>query len=384
VNDVFQQPFALSLEGGALPSLRIPTKVPVFSDPLSLSLLEFIKCIAPSDTPVLVSGESGTGKELIARQLHLFSGRRGNFVVLNCGNLDEHQVDLELFGEANDSSLYSNETKKDWFEKAEGGTLFLNEICDLPLSAQANILQVLNEKTIRRAGIVKPIPIDVRLIASSSIDVNSAVAAGNFNRELLYRINIAHVKLRALRYRVGDIVPLAEYFLKFYNQRMGCRPPVFSSDAIDLLLDYSWPGNVRELENAIHFALLVAGTTLIEPRHIRVTGGWSANRVKPAEKHAYQDKNKPGELFISRLNNDPILVIASQLQRLFNERGQGPHSENFEKLIVEQAFLHAKSNQVKASALLGISRNVMRTLLKRYSLVANNTDVKAESYRKSF
>jgi DNA-binding NtrC family response regulator len=368
VNDAFQQPAVLSLDGINGQPLSIRAKTLIFSDPLSLDLLEFIERIAPSDAPVLISGESGTGKELFARHIHTLSNRSGPFVAVNCGAINKQLADSELFGHAISAFADENEKREGWFEAANNGTLFLDEICDLPLSLQIKLLRVLQEKAVTPVGFTTSVPINVRLVAASNIDLNSAVTAGNFRRDLLYRINIAHVKLPALRYRQGDILPLAEHFLKIYSQRMNCKPPHFSTDAIELLLNYSWPGNTRELENVIHFALLVAGSDFIDSTHIKVCGGrniWNSSDSSRSD-------NETNSSRMTELNNDPMFCITTELHRLFAEQGNGSHYEAFENLVVSEAFIHSRCNQVKAAALLGVSRNVMRTLLKRYDLVAES------------
>jgi len=387
VTDSSKQPVVLSLEGGNAQPLSVRAKALVFSDPISADLLEYIERISPSEAPVLIGGETGTGKELVARHIHLLSGRKGPFLAVNCGAISDHLAESELFGHEAGSFTGAVGKREGWFEAANGGTLFLDEIGDLPLPLQVKLLRVLQEKEVVRIGSRKSIPVDVRLVAATNVDLDYAVNAGHFRRDLLYRINIAHVKLPPLRDRPGDILPLAEYFLKTYSQRMGAKQPQFSPEAIDLLLNYSWPGNIRELENVVHFALLVASSNIIDASHLKVTGGWDTGVTRSAQQplpvnqgaqnvSSFQStqsaQNTQGVAAPSNAKDDPLAVIALQLRRLFTEYGDGSHFEALESLIVHQAFAYVRSNQVHGAALLGISRNVMRTLLKRHGLLSDN------------
>ena len=385
-----KQPVLLSLEGGNAQPLSVRAKALVFSDPISATLLEYIERIAPSEAPVLIGGETGTGKELVARHIHLLSGRKGPFLAVNCGAISDQLAESELFGHEAGSFTGAVGKREGWFEAANEGTLFLDEIGDLPLPLQVKLLRVLQEKEVVRIGSRKSIPVNVRLVVATNVDLDYAVSAGHFRRDLLYRINIAQVKLPPLRERPGDILPLAEHFLKTYSQRMGHRQPQFSAGAIELLLTYSWPGNIRELENVVHFALLVSSGEKIEPAHLKVTGGWNTGSnhqhvAQPAHQSlsgANPQTNtfgnpgfaaQPGSVngFDNGSGNgdDPMTAIAKQLRRLFIEQGDSNHFDKLESLIVHEAFAHVRSNQVHGAALLGISRNVMRTLLKRHGLL---------------
>ena len=389
MNQENKQPVLLSLEGGNAQPLSVRAKALVFSDPLSEKLLEYIERIAPSEAPVLIGGETGTGKELVARHIHLLSGRRGPFLAVNCGAISDQLAESELFGHEAGSFTGAVGKREGWFEAAHEGTLFLDEIGDLPLPLQVKLLRVLQEKEVVRIGSRKSIPVNVRLVAATNVDLDYAVSAGHFRRDLLYRINIVHVKLPTLRERTGDILPLAEHFLKTYSQRMGYKQPAFSANAIQLMLNYAWPGNIRELENVVHFALLVASGDKIEPAHLKVTGGWGngnhnypnshPTHTNPTEQRSLSPLTHPQSNNSSGGNNDPMAEIAKQLRRLFTTYGDGQHFDNLERLVVHEAFAHVRSNQVHGAALLGISRNVMRTLLKRHGLLDAGYSVPNES-----
>jgi DNA-binding NtrC family response regulator len=371
VSEEKQNPMILSLEGGNAQPLSVRAKALVFSDPVSAALLDYIERIAPSEAPVLIGGETGTGKELVARHIHHLSGRKGPFLAVNCGAISDQLAESELFGHEAGSFTGATGKREGWFEAANGGTLFLDEIGDLPLPLQVKLLRVLQEREVVRIGSRKSIAVDVRLVAATNVDLDYAVTAGHFRRDLLYRINIAHLRLPPLRERPGDVLPLAEYFLRSYSQRMGFKTPSFSPAAAELMVSYAWPGNIRELENVIHFALLVSGKDTIEPEHVKVTGGWEAIGGR---KNVWQEKIPGHAADPSGVRNDnPLDIIAQQLKRLFRAETEDAYFDQLEGLIVNEAFNYSNHNQVHTAALLGISRNVMRTLLKRHGLLRDST-----------
>lgn len=384
-----EEPLILSLQGGDLQPLSVRAKALVFSDPASAALLKYIERIAPSEAPVLINGETGTGKELVARHIHLLSGRKGPFLAINCGAISDHLAESEFFGHEAGSFTGATGKREGWFEAANGGTLFLDEIGDLPLPLQVKLLRVLQEREVVRIGSRKSIPVDIRLVAATNVDLGHAVSAGHFRRDLLYRINIAQVRLPPLRERPGDILPLARYFAKMYSQRMGYSQPEFSPESILLLNRYGWPGNIRELENVVHFALLVAKSGYIEPSDLRVTGGWDLSD-STAEHSPLAGAPTSHHTAAYGGGEDGLGVISRQLQRLFQEPGNRPLFQELEELVVREAFNFCRNNQVHTAALLGISRNVMRTLLKRYGYLPDSNastgsldggaDEDAESY----
>ncbi len=343
----------LELDGSNAQPLSVRAKALVFNDPVSRAILDYIERIAPSEAPVLINGETGTGKELAARHIHLLSGRKGPFLAVNCGAINDHLSESELFG--HEAGSFTGK-REGWFEAANGGTLFLDEIGDLPLNLQVKLLRVIQEREVVRVGSRKPLAVDVRLLAGTNVDLDDAVHAGRFRRDLLYRINIAQVTLPPLRERPGDILPLVRHFLGVYTRRMQIPLPALAEAAVRLLEAYEWPGNIRELENVIHFALLVAADGEIQPRHLKVTGGWDvAVQQKQAEAH-----------------NAPVAgstaALVQGLHRLFDGPA-GTHFDKVEKLVISEAFARCGQNQVQTASLLGISRNVVRTLLKRHGLL---------------
>ncbi len=355
------RPSVLELDGTNAQPLSVRAKALVFHDPVSLAILDYIERIGPSEAPVLINGETGTGKELVARHIHLLSGRKGPFLAVNCGAINDHLSESELFGHEAGSFTGATGKREGWFEAAHEGTLFLDEIGDLPLSLQVKLLRVLQEREIVRVGARKAIPVNVRLLAGTNVDLDQAVQAGNFRRDLLYRINIAQVTLPPLRDRPGDILPLADHFLKVYSKRMQQTLPVLTDEAVRLLVNHEWPGNIRELENVLHFALLVSGAGEIRAEHLKVKGGWDSSAL-PGTRERDTRQNGSGA-------DSAHAVIAQTLRSLF----KGPeamHFDNLEKLVVGEAFRFCEGNQVHTASLLGISRNVVRTLLKRHGFIS--------------
>jgi transcriptional regulator with AAA-type ATPase domain len=253
--------------------LSIRAKALVFVDPSSRRLREHLEALAPRALAILIRGESGTGKELLARQIHRASDRSGLFVSVNCAAISPTYADAELFGHAAGVHAGAASSRAGWFGSANGGTLYLDEIADLPLAIQVKLLAALENHEVVRVGATQPSPVDVRLVAASSIDLGQAVAAGRFNERLFHYLNEGYLLLPALRERVGDILSLAEYFVGIYSQRLGIAPPLLSDAAQQVLETYTWPGNTRELENVIHFALLVSTGQEILAEHLNLLPG---------------------------------------------------------------------------------------------------------------
>ena len=248
--------------------LSIRAKALVFVDPRSRALREALERLALQPLPVLIRGESGTGKELLARQIHRASDRAGLFVSVNCAAISPTYADAELFGYSAGTHGGTASSRAGWFGSANGGTLYLDEIADLPLTIQGKLLAALENREVIRVGASHPQPVDVRLVAASSIDLALAVRAGRFSERLYHYLREGRLDLPALRERVGDILPLAEYFVGIYSARLARPVPLISLDAQRVLEAHAWPGNTRELENVIHFALLVSGAEEIQPEHL--------------------------------------------------------------------------------------------------------------------
>lgn len=228
------------------------------------AVLSQVKVVSDSDVSVLILGESGTGKELIAKDIHLNSKRKNKpFVVVNCSALPESLIESELFGHEKGAFTGAQNKRTGKFEQADGGTIFLDEIGELPLEMQVKFLRVLQEREIEPiAGQVKKI--DVRVLAATNRNLSEEIAAGRFRLDLFYRLNVFPIELPALRDRKNDVVLLAEHFLEKYAKESDKSALTFSQRAIDQLMQYSWPGNVRELENLIFRSVLLSETEQID------------------------------------------------------------------------------------------------------------------------
>ncbi len=265
----FGQPLLTFPEADKSP-LSIRAKALVFVDPRSRQLRAEMEALAPRSLPVLIKGETGTGKELLARHIHRESDRAGLFVSVNCGAISPTYADAELFGYSAGSHSGSASSRAGWFGSANGGTLYLDEIGDLPLPIQQKLLAALENHEVTRVGAQQPSPVDVRLVAATSIDLAQAVAAGKFNERLFHYLSEGRLELPALRERPGDILSLAEYFVGIYSARLNLPVSFISESAQQVLERHSWPGNTRELENIIHFALLVSSGEEILPEHLNL------------------------------------------------------------------------------------------------------------------
>jgi transcriptional regulator with GAF, ATPase, and Fis domain len=232
-------------------------------------VFEFVRRVAPTDATVLIEGESGTGKELVARAIHRNSGRAENsFVAINCAAIVENLLESELFGHEKGAFTGAAAQKKGRIEMAEGGTLFLDEVSELAPELQAKLLRVLQEREFERVGGTRAISLDIRLVAATNKKLATAVAAGEFRKDLFYRLNVVTLTMPALRERAEDIPQLAEHFLAKSSRKSKTMIKELSDEARACLIKYDWPGNVRELENAIESALVLGASDTILPEDL--------------------------------------------------------------------------------------------------------------------
>jgi DNA-binding NtrC family response regulator len=295
------------------------------------AVMDLASRVAKRDSAVLITGESGTGKELISRFVHQTSPRsKGRFVPVNCAAISPNLVESELFGHEKGSFTGAERRTLGKFEYASNGSLFLDEIGDLSLEAQAKLLRALEEKQIQRVGGNKEIAVDVRVICATNQDLSSLVEKGAFRRDLFFRINVFPIVIPPLRERIGDIAPLANHFLRRYYA--GAADLLLTDGALSLLLGYPWPGNVRELANAIERAAILAG----EKGYI-TSDTLSFLRTTPCGNSGAQD---------FRLPPDGIFL------------------ETMEKDLVRQALEVSQNNQTAAARLLGLTRAKFRVLMK--------------------
>ena len=288
-------------------------------------------------TTVLILGDSGTGKELIARGIH-YGGMRasGPLVPVNCGGIPESLLESELFGHKKGAFTGADRDKKGLFQEAEGGTIFLDEIGELPLSLQVKLLRVLQENEVRPVGGSKSLPIDVRVIAATSKKLEEEVRKGSFREDLYYRLNVLIVKIPPLSERTEDIPLLCKHFIGRFNEILAKDISGLAPDAMSRLLEYHWPGNVRQLENAIERAMVIADDSLLLPDH------FAAELIRN-DKHTQEDA-----VFEGLSIKDAQKVV--------------------EKKLITQALDETGGNRTQAARLLEISHPSLLTKIKAYGI----------------
>jgi len=295
--------------------------------------------VAPHPTTVLVTGESGTGKELIARLIHDASGRSGAFVPVNCGAIPENLLESELFGHVKGSFTGATGDRLGLFEEAHRGTLFLDEVGELPSQLQVKLLRALQEGEIRRVGESQPRKVDVRTVAATARDLEGETQSGNFRSDLYYRLNVLRVHLPPLRYRSDEIPVLSKHFLGTYTKLLGVEVTAFEPQTMKLLQTYSWPGNVRELENLVERATVLADGDLITPADL------------PA---AVREPNGVTPLSSESLSSDELSVKK--------------RSAELEKHLISKALTVTEGNRTRAAELLDLSYRALLYKIRDYGL----------------
>src|SRR6185369_419432 len=316
----------LTLPDGSASGLSERAKALVFEDPRSQLLLERVRSVAGNDAPVLLYGETGTGRELLARYIHELSLRKSSaFLATNCASFPSAELDGELFGYEKNASQRKIAARTGLLENAQGGTLFIDAIGDVPLPVQAKLMRVLEEQQFRRLGSRRYQPISVRLVVASNVQLREAVTAGHFRADLLRLLSATSLEVPALRKRPGDILPLARHFLQLYQQRIGIGSRSLSAEAEELLLEHRWPGNIRELETAIHHALLRCRGRFITPHDLRLA------EVAPSGDSA----------------RSPLAALEGALQQLFEASPPNLH-DLIDETVLRSAYRYAGQNQLKA------------------------------------
>lgn len=325
----------------------LSAKALVFEDPRSQALLEQILAFAPDRGAVLITGERGTGRKRVARYIHELSPRALRpFLAVSCRELLESRAYADLFGE---EPAGASAGKGGSFQAADGGTLFLDAVVELPGSARAALLGFLETGTVTRLGSNRPASVDVRLIVATDLGLEQAVAAGNFCRDLYDRLDARALFLPPLRERRLDILPLARHFLEQHRQRLGIDCAELSEDAATRLLEYPWPGNIRELERTIHHALLCRRGLQISSADLRLA-------VLEAKSFVEARALARGSQF------------EESLLELFEQNP--PHLyERIEEAVMRAAFRYCERNQVQTARLLGISRNIVRARLIHFGQI---------------
>jgi len=319
----------------------------VVNDPGMKTVLSLADQVAGSDASILITGESGVGKEVIARYVHQKSRRAQKpFISVNCAAIPENLLESELFGHEKGAFTGAVARRIGKFEEANGGTLLLDEISEMDARLQAKLLRAIQEREIDRVGGSKPVKVDIRILATSNRDLNQAVKEGSFREDLLYRLNVVNLKLPPLRERPGDIIALAEHFVKKYAAANGVPERPLAGEARRRLVAHRWPGNVRELENAMHRAVLLAAGPEIEEAAIRLPDGQPLSSADPHARAAHAAS-----------------VAAETATRGFI----GQTVAEMEQQLILDTLQHCLGNRTHAANILGISIRTLRNKLKEYS-----------------
>ncbi len=315
--------------------------------------------VAPTDVTVLVTGESGTGKELVARAIHYNSPRLGKaFLALNCAAIPSELLESELFGYEKGAFTGANERKIGKFEQASGGTLFLDEIGDMPLDLQAKLLRVLQEKEITRTGGNTSISVDVRIVAATNQNLEEQVRTRHFREDLYYRLNVVPINIPPLRERRSDIPLLVDYFIPRTQQELNVQTRGCTKEAMELLMRHDWPGNIRELENSLRRAALLSADALLIPEDFP--------GLQPQGVAAEVDESLEA-LIAKKLRSSFAQMDVQELDNLY-EMVMHQMERPLIKIILEKT----RSNQVRASEILGINRNTLRKKIQTLDIDIKN------------
>ena len=316
---------------------------------------------AGSQSTVMIYGESGTGKELIARALHMNSPRASKpFIAVNCGAIPHELLEGELFGYEKGSFTGAVNTRIGRMELANQGTIFFDEIGDMPTSLQVKLLRVLAEREIDRIGSTKPTPIDIRVITATHRNLEESIKEGSFREDLFYRLNIIPINLPPLRERKTDIPLLADHFLKQFNRT--AIPKTISDEAMQFLVNYSWPGNIRELANFIERMVVLSIGSTITPRDLpeKVLGDTPKEKWQPLEK---EEEGNPAQILQQSLRQSFHVGIPEEginLKKIVEE---------FEKELLLEALEKTGWVKNKAANLLGLNRTTLVEKLKKMKIV---------------
>ena len=319
----------------------------LFRDPAMARVVKLADQIAASEASVLITGESGTGKEVMAKYVHARSRRADKpFISINCAAIPEQLLESELFGHEKGAFTGAVGRRIGKFEEATGGTLLLDEISEMDIRLQAKLLRAIQERLIDRVGGTKPVPVDIRIIATSNRDLNEAVQQGTFREDLLFRLNVVNLKLPALRDRPGDIAALSEHFVEKYALANGLDERRLSPAALADLVAAPWPGNVRELENTLHRAVLLSNGVEITPEAILLPDGTglseAAHLADPAAK-------------------------AAETAETVTRAMVGRTVADVERDLILDTLDHCLGNRTHAATILGISIRTLRNKLNQYS-----------------
>jgi two-component system, response regulator FlrC len=321
------------------------TRELVYRDDAMAHVIKLAQQIAPSDASILITGESGTGKEVVARYVHSRSARsRGAFICVNCAAIPEQLLESELFGHEKGAFTGAVARRVGKFEEANGGTLLLDEISEMDVRLQAKLLRALQERVIDRVGGARPVPVDIRVIATSNRNLAEAVREGTFREDLLFRLNVVNLKIPPLRERPADITELAQHFARKYAAANGVAVRPLSADAKRQLAINRWPGNVRELENTMHRAVLIATGDEIGIEAIIAPDGARLDTTKPA-----------------------AVAHAALAAEAVTRALVGRTVADVERDLILETLKHCLGNRTHAANILGISIRTLRNKLNEYA-----------------
>jgi DNA-binding NtrC family response regulator len=316
----------------------------VYRDEAMASLVKLAAQVAASDASILITGESGSGKEMIARYVHEKSPRaKKPFICVNCAAIPENLLESELFGHEKGAFTGAVARRIGKFEEADGGTLLLDEISEMDVRLQSKLLRALQERVIDRVGGGRPVPVDIRIVATSNRDLLEAVREGKFREDLFYRLNVVNLKLPPLRARPADILELARHFARRYAEANGLPERALSADVRQALVRARWPGNVRELENTIHRAVLLATGSEIGLDAISLPDGARMDAAHGPAEYAAQVAGEFAAGFVGRTVAD------------------------VERDLILETLKHCLGNRTHAANILGISIRTLRNKLNEYS-----------------
>ena len=318
----------------------------VTRDPSMQSVMALADQVAPSDASILITGESGVGKEVMARYVHKKSRRASRpFISVNCAAIPENLLESELFGHEKGAFTGAVARRIGKFEEADGGTLLLDEISEMDGRLQAKLLRALQEREIDRVGGSRPVKVDIRILATSNRDLAAATRDGSFREDLLYRLNVMNLRLPPLRERPGDVIALADHFIRKYALANGLPERPLSTIARQRLLSHRWPGNVRELENAMHRAVLLSTGSEIEEFAIRLPDGQPMSAAPDAQ--TARTASMAAEATSRGFVGQTVAVVEQQL--------------------IIDTLSHCLGNRTHAANILGISIRTLRNKLKEYT-----------------
>jgi DNA-binding NtrC family response regulator len=335
--------------------------------PKILEVFRLIDGVGPTSSTVMVLGESGTGKELVARAIHQHSPRsKKPFVAVNCGAIPKELVESELFGHVRGAFTGAQTARAGLFETADSGTILLDEVGDLPLAAQVKLLRVLQEGEIKRVGADESRNVDVRVIAATNVDLLSRIQAGQFRRDLYYRLHVITIELPALRDRGDDVLLLANYFLQKFARSMQRDARRLSPDAVRALLDYDWPGNVRELEHAIEHAMVLAQKEIITAADLPFSRQTATLRESGTMPGVPPVRPSAPGLQGATSGGDPSRAVLADLARLPYAEAKARLVTLFDETYTGELLRQTSGNMSEAARRAGLDRSNFRRLLKRH------------------